>query len=554
MTPIPVIWLSYHENIDARGPWDTGILERLFSGESWAHGISFDHRHWDADSINNVHNQEGIDQVAVVVVPARHHCSDEDVTRLNRDLDVFKGVILILCGDEEAQFPWKDIKHDNIRFWVQMPDPVHYSDMHDYGFFFGNGVPPGEPVVQMHKTNPWVFAGQNTNIRRKEAVEGCKRLMKRMRGIMHVSQGFSEGLPRDEYLNVTARSWIVIAPSGPCNVDTFRAYEALELGCIPFVDAMTPTGPNRYWEFVYGEVPFPIVDDWGPVGGLVETVYADRYMLSARCQAWWKQQKRAMALRLRQDLTELGAHLPPPAQLSAIITTSPVPSNPDLGAIEETMESIDDVFDTPEILVACDGVRPEQPHLQANYEMYLYDLCRYLSANPRRVPYIAREWSHQAMLTYDAIVELGTAPILLFCEHDTPLVTDVPIDTESAIRVLEYGLIDVLRFHHEASILPDHEHLMIDHETTVLDGLPVRRTLQWSQRPHLARADYYELILRHHFRPTSRTMIEDKMHSVVQSAKPGEHRIAVYHPPGQHIKRSYHLDSRGAEDKYPMKF
>jgi hypothetical protein len=41
--PVPVIWLSLHEGIDARGPWDTAILERLFNGDEWGHGIEFEH-------------------------------------------------------------------------------------------------------------------------------------------------------------------------------------------------------------------------------------------------------------------------------------------------------------------------------------------------------------------------------------------------------------------------------------------------------------------------------------------------------------------------------
>lgn len=547
---IPVIWLSYYERIDARGPWDTHILERLFSGESWSHGIEFIHM-----VVTPEHpNIPNLGDVAIVVLPARHHCAEVDVTRLNRDLSMFKGVILILCGDEEAQFPWRDIEHPNIRFWVQMPDPEHYADMASFAFFFGNGFADMGEVPDVDKNPAWIFAGQGTHKRRKAAIDGLKQLERRLSGILLATEGFAQGMSRPDYLDALARAWVAPAPSGPRHVDTFRAYEALELGCIPIVDGATPAGPSNYWEFVYGTVPFPVVTDWGTVGGIIEDCYRERYLLSARCGAWWSQQKAVMAHRLRQDLHALGAHVEFP-QVSAIITTSPVPSNPSLSAIKETVYSIREVFGSIGIQIAADGVRPEQEHLRTNYETYLYKLARWVNSEPSIALHVSPHWLHQALLTRAALDSfVHDAPLMLFCEHDTPLVTDVPIDVESAIRVLSYGFIDVLRFHHEALVHPEHEHLMIDRETTLLDGLPVRRTTQWSQRPHLARTRYYRGILDRFFPPGCRTMIEDKMHSVVQSAPYGEHRIAIYHPGHDNIKRSYHLDSRGDEQKYPMKF
>ena len=55
-------------------------------------------------------------------------------------------------------------------------------------------------------------------------------------------------------------------------------------------------------------------------------------------------------------------------------------------------------------------------------------------------------------------------------------------------------------------------------------------------------------------------MIKDKMHGIVidDYNKAGRvgwnlHKIAIY-APGDNIKRSYHLDGRGTEAKYDMKF
>ena len=92
---------------------------------------------------------------------------------------------------------------------------------------------------------------------------------------------------------------------------------------------------------------------------------------------------------------------------------------------------------------------------------------------------------------------------------------------------------------------------MLDRVTTSMLGVPLRRTVQWSQRPHLAGTDYYRTILADYFPQSARTMIEDRMHSVAQSEK--GHRLALYHPEGN-IKRSYHLDARGDESKFDMRF
>ena len=113
-------------------------------------------------------------------------------------------------------------------------------------------------------------------------------------------------------------------------------------------------------------------------------------------------------------------------------------------------------------------------------------------------------------------------------------------------------MVDVLRFHHEAYILEPHEHLMVDHSTVNLLGLPVRRTRQWSQRPHLAGRDYYLTALGTYFTRESRTMIEDRLHGVCQSEPWSKNRIAIYHPDTGNIKRSYHSDGRGDEPKFEM--
>jgi hypothetical protein len=60
-----------------------------------------------------------------------------------------------------------------------------------------------------------------------------------------------------------------------------------------------------------------------------------------------------------------------------------------------------------------------------------------------------------------------------------------------------------------------------------------------------------------YFSPKAKCFIEDKMHSVVQSAYINDgflgwsqHRLHIYHPKGNNIKRSYNLDGRAGGPKY----
>lgn len=540
---IPVWWLTNREGIDSHGPWDTAILDQLFDGGLWP--VHFDTVHHR--NVSEVFEAP----FGIVIVPARHHCRPEDVEWLNGEIAKLESVILFLVGDEEGEFPWQEIRHDCIRFWVQMPDPSHYGDMAHFGRFFGNGVPhPTRSAIGARmaqdgsRGSEWAFAGQVTNKRRKRAANGLRKA--RPKGNLLATRGFGEGLDPGGYAEALCDAWVLPCPGGPKHVDTFRMYEALESCGVPILDCTD--GGNEYWDLLDPAWDRSLVGcyDWDTVGGLIEDILAERHMRAARAAAWWQQRKRWMVQRLETDITDLsGIEIVKPA-VTALVTTSPVPSNPSLDMIIETIASIPDGWD---VIVACDGVRPEQSERRAAYGEFLYNLVVWCEHHNRNiVPVISPEWLHQTGLTRLALNHIDT-PVLLFMEHDTPLVTDEPIDWDGCVGLVAQGHLDVLRFHHEAHVLPDHERLMVDFATRAMFGVPVRRTHQWSQRPHLIRADYLRLVLAWEFSPNARCFIEDKMHSVCQGQPYDKNRLAIYHPEGN-IKRSYHIDGRGQERKF----
>jgi len=257
-------------------------------------------------------------------------------------------------------------------------------------------------------------------------------------------------------------------------------------------------------------------------------------------------------------------------QVTVIIPTSPVERHPATDVIEETIDSVLQRLPGVEILVVADGVRPEQQALTKNYRLYLYllaALCAHDWSNVLLV--IADGWGHQANVTRLALAKVRT-PLVLFVEHDTPLVGD--IEWAPLVELVESGEANVVRFYHEAEIQPEHEHLMVDEEsrlrlTEFCDGTVggsttawLRRTMQWSQRPHLASTRFYRMVVDRYFAPSSRTMIEDVMHGIVEVAwreygEPGwwDWRLWIYTPTdGGDIKRSTHLDWRGDAPKFEM--
>lgn len=235
--------------------------------------------------------------------------------------------------------------------------------------------------------------------------------------------------------------------------------------------------------------------------------------------------------------------------ITVVVTTSPIPSHPDTVIIDETIASVLHHLPDSEIVLVHDGVRPEQEHRRADYELYMQRVLWKADHRWRHtLPLIFDDHLHQAECTKRALAHVQT-PLILFVEGDTPLEPD-PIDWTACIDLIQAGEADVVRYSHESEILPDHRHM------TVPGGRAgFVRTCQWSQRPHLASVAYYRRIMASHFSTGARCFIEDVMHSVCYEAYRidgvngwNQHRLVYFHPEGN-IRRSRHLDGRAGESK-----
>ena len=395
----------------------------------------------------------------------------------------------------------------------------------------------------LDKVDDWFFSGQITHSRREECVKELRDMKK---GNLIETEGFTQGIPQEDYFNHMSQAKIAPCPSGPITVDSFRLFEALELGCIPIADTQTPNEDwAGFWEWLFEEpVPFTTIKDWTSLPGYVKDLKRTYPTANNRVQAWWMRYKRKLRKQLYDDLGMK-------EELTIVIPVSPIKSHPETHVLMETINSA--VFHHPnsEIIITFDGVREEQEDMRDAYEEHIRRVlwqCRELNVKP----FIFEEHRHQIGMMKAIIDEIHT-PLLVYIESDTPLVIDEPIEWDKIKELVLSGESNVVRLHHEALIHPEHKHLMLDDEP--VNGFV--RTAQWSQRPSVASTAFYRRMLTENFSDKAKCFIEDVVHGKLHQAYEidGEHgwnqwRVHIYHPDGGNIKRSGNLDGRDGGKKY----
>lgn len=555
---IPVVWATWADG-NARCCWDQQIVEDLLTGRPVPAGVDFEHLDHSA-----LAELDG----AVVVIPARYNA--DRIDQINADLAHLAWVVIVLTSDEESTFLWRQLDHPDMRIWVQAPRPDKHND--NRLRFIPHGWQPGTPqhlatLDQPSRPVAWYFAGQVNHGRRDDCLASMARVWG---GIGEATPGFTQGRGRAAYLEGLAAAKIAPSPSGPASADSFRTWEALEAGAVPIVDqgpapdieGRAITGyPPGFWDLVCGGTPpFPVVDDWVDAPDRAAAIL-DRWPASAnQVQAWWLQHRRNLACRFADDITALARPVPRRTiadRVTVVIPTSPIASHPSTEIIDATVASIrshPDLADA-ELIVMIDGIRPEQEDRRADYEEYTRRLLWQAAHHwGPCLPLLFDRHHHQAAMTREALTCVRT-PLIMFVEHDTPLLGG--IDWPGLANTIERGHLDLVRLYHEAQIPPGHHELMLGQDD--IDGVPVLRTSQWSQRPHLTRTAWYAGELAAHFQPDDRWMIEDRMHSVVAvthdrlgpDAAWDKYRLGIYTPgPEGAWKRSEHLDGRAGDPKW----
>lgn len=241
------------------------------------------------------------------------------------------------------------------------------------------------------------------------------------------------------------------------------------------------------------------------------------------------------------------------SNITVLIPTSPIPSHPDTGILDET------IFNTRRytnalIVIMFDGVHESLAHRTEDYEKYKATVMDGIDSG-KYGDCIGRVFSHhthQAEMTRIVLKEIVKTPLILFNEHDTSIIGDVPF--KKLCRFVEHNDCDLnyLRFNIFHEVLKEHQYLMIDKEPVILEGVRLVRTLQYSQRPHIAKSNWYRSFLFDYFETGSKVMIEDVLHGVVISKEKeigfDTFGLAIYTPEGNQL-RSYHSDGRKTDEK-----
>lgn len=577
---IPVSWVGY-EGHPARGKWDQRFIERLLNGEEGCPPAAyrFIDTPWTPDD----------GQGRVIVFPAGGYrdAGIEHKVRyqLQQDLAKLDWALVIATSDETQSFDWYKIDPwpDHVKLWVMLPRVDHTYPPGTR--FIGEGSPHPAREIQRYKALTRdldvFFSGQGGHVRRDLAWSAIEKLSERgLKVKAHRTSSFLRSMADDEivpepgddheYMHGLTRSWVAPCPSGIASQSSFRFYEALEAGCIPIVDGISPVGNEGFWAMLGLDKVAPIIDIWRDLGAMCEAVLVDRCGTAAGVQSRWLQYKRRLVSQLHADVIELDQRpIPvdgPHDMITVVIPTSPIPSHPDMSIIQATIESIRVELPGAEILIAADGVREEQAQLAARYHHYLHDLCQWANSQFNVWVFTHDEHLHQSGLMRSILPEVNT-PFVLFVEHDTPLEGTVPF-AEMLVEMDRWEL-NSMRLLHETAIPPGSERLFLERIQGSGMYAPWVPTIQWSQRPHLARTDWYREIITTYFGAESRTFIEDLMHGVAQvgtdpkglsyAARMRRHeawerwRMAVYAPDGS-WKRSGHLDGRAGESKFSVKF
>ncbi len=449
------------------------------------------------------------------VVAALSHRIDTDIVRT---LGKYPWVLAVHTSDESHEWNANEIKRTGVKLWMQYPTPAQSGDRN---ILIGCQEDTQKllPELKALKDRPyeWAFSGQVNHAKRYEM---AKTLESCANGQFRTSPGFSQGLTREEHLRLLANSRIAPCPSGSVHPDSFRLYEALEAGCYPICDS------PGFWQWMH--VPVATVENWSELPDLMARYDLDTIQRETnKVAAWWHNYKLDFARNLVQDVENLSGTPIPRDEPTILIPTSPIPSHPNITHIQNCIERVRSYLPTSEIIIMVDGWNV------VSYDEYVRRLLEYAkhAFNIRVV--IFDQHLHQTGMT-KKVLETVTTKYLFYVEHDTYPMGEIPFT--QLLGLLARDDVNSIRLFHYAEVHPDHTHLFGKPQD--VGGLPLMKTFQWSQRPHLAKVSWYKQILNDYCQRND--MIEDIMYYVCKDAGwAGWMGMWVYSPEGNMVRSGH---------------
>lgn len=485
--------------------------------------------YWDQTFIADLLDSLPVDsEREVFVIPGAYQF--DVVDDINVTINKYAKVLVFITSDEEGNFPIDKLKHPDMYVYCQYGVSDNVENM-PLGYTPETRVRLGS-LGYLEKTVPYFFSGQINHVRRRQMGEVLYKYDDTHQ-YFYPTEGFAQGMSPSEYFICMARANSVPCPPGNLTQDSFRVYEALEAGAVPLVDRFSAQGNGDYWDKLFPDTPLPIYASAQELVSKIEL--AQDPALRNKVFAWWIAKK----MKIRQDLKE---KLNINEAMTIIVPTSPIDSHPSTEIIDQTIASIRH-HTSMDIIITIDGIREEQEEMRPQYEEYIRRLlwkCNYEYKNV--MPILFEKHVHQSGMMKEALKHVRT-PLIMYVEHDTPLVTDEEIEWGLISETILSGKAHVIRLHYEARIPEEHEYLMLDSIGKF------RATKQWSQRPHIARTDFYRDIMKF-FSEESNCFIEDLIYGRCVEADWNDWKLFIYIPDEKNIKRSLNLDGRAGGQKF----
>lgn len=573
---IPVSWFAY-DDLPATGKWDQMWVRRLLSmTDARPPGAyRFIDAPFDPD--------DGIGRVLVMPVGSYGGNAPSVARRLLADLNKLPWCLLIATSDECSKFPWEMMGDwpEHVIPWIMTPEPGRYYPSNARFIGEGSPIPPSEFAHSAALTRDldMYYSGQQRSDHRQRAVEAMRTVPGRTKitptpRFLTDPKGHQVSEPGadHEYVFSLTRSWIAPAPNGTCTPDSFRLYEALEAGCVPIV-----FDNGYYWRMIDLDSVVWKIGDWADLPLAAAALLQNRCKEAADVSSQWQQHKRRVQHQINDDVQQLaGIRLydEPQDQITVLIVTSPVPSNPSLDMIQKLIESVRVDLPGAEILIGCDSPHESLPPERVDtYNHFLHRLCCWANAQFNITVFTTDRHSHESGLLHMLMPEVRT-PLVLFMEHDCPLIQ--PVDFAACLTEMGSHDLRHLRFGHEAHVLDEHAYLYpFGTEPEGAKGFINRhiKTVQYSSRPALYTSELMRELLDTYFAPEATCMIESVLYGPFQTSISrahaesaenrafadrlrrqeawGRYRSALW-APGTNLAFSGHLDGRGDDPNVPL--
>lgn len=237
--------------------------------------------------------------------------------------DIRPGTVFFYCGFEAMKIPSEIL--EKVRDvggcgLIHIGDEYYRSDVRQYAAFdyivrnspadflasegvhflplgYTSGLPKVDVKLASQRKYSLMFAGdakadRELMARKMSRVEGSFISLPRKRlGERNIS--------RNEYVQILMDSVFAPSPAGNINIETYRPYEAVQLGSIPIL-------PKRQKIDIYtdllGDHPFPTFLDWGEAAIFCANMMKDPQgldQLQAECMDWWKAKEESLSVELR---------------------------------------------------------------------------------------------------------------------------------------------------------------------------------------------------------------------------------------------------------------